>query len=89
MRAFPIVNRQGKAAGPSMEAVIDRATSLSRPRFICVSDKAVLRAEVKEFIQRFLKDGCWRRAGGRHHNQRSTGARRQALESMDKLHWRD
>jgi len=58
MRAVEIVNSQGKAVGPSLEAVTDGSYQpLSRPLFIYVRDTAANRAEVKEFIEFYLTKG--------------------------------
>jgi phosphate transport system substrate-binding protein len=59
VHAVPIQNKGGKAVGPSLEAVIDGSYEpLSRPLFIYVRDTAAQRAEVREFIEFYLKDGA-------------------------------
>ena len=57
LRAVPIVDKGGKAVGPSLETVMDGTYQpLARPIFIYVSDKAMQRPEVNEFIQFYLKN---------------------------------
>ncbi|HVJ23846.1 MAG TPA: PstS family phosphate ABC transporter substrate-binding protein, partial [Burkholderiales bacterium] len=57
LKALPIVNDKGQAVEPSMEAVLKGTyTPLARPIFIYVSDKAMQRPEVKEFVQFYLKN---------------------------------
>lgn len=59
LRAVPIVNKQGQAVTPSLEAVIAGTYEpLSRPLFIYVRDTAAARAEVQEFVKFFLTDGA-------------------------------
>ena len=59
MRAVPVLNPQGKAVGPSIEAVNNGTYQpLSRPLFIYVRDSAAQRPEVKEFIQFYLTEGA-------------------------------
>ncbi|MEW6512659.1 MAG: PstS family phosphate ABC transporter substrate-binding protein [Pseudomonadota bacterium] len=59
LRAMPIVNAAGKAVEPSEAAVIDGSYNpMSRPIFIYVSDSAYKRAEVKEFVEYYLKEGA-------------------------------
>jgi len=59
LRAMPIVNSAGKAVEPSEASVIDGSYNpLSRPIFIYVSDSAYKRAEVKEFVAYYLKEGA-------------------------------
>jgi len=58
LKALPIVNQAtGKAVLPSIESVIDGSYQpLARPIFIYVNAKALERAEVKEFIQFYMKN---------------------------------
>lgn len=58
MRAIPVVNAEGQAVSPGIEAVINGTYEpLSRPLFIYVSEKSAQRAEVREFVEFFLKQG--------------------------------
>ena len=55
LKAVPIVNKAGKAVGPSRENVINGSYEpLSRPIFIYVSEKAAQRPEVREFVNFYL-----------------------------------
>ena len=58
LRAVPIVNKgSSKAVSPSLETVMDGTYQpLARPIFIYVSEKAAQRAEVKEFVEFYLKN---------------------------------
>jgi phosphate transport system substrate-binding protein len=58
LKAVPIVDRNGKkAVGPSLETVMDGTYQpLARPIFIYVSDRAMQRPEVNEFVQFYLKN---------------------------------
>jgi len=60
LKAVPIVDKNGKrAVGPSLETVMDGTYQpLARPIFIYVSDKAMQRPEVNEFIQFYLKNAA-------------------------------
>jgi phosphate transport system substrate-binding protein len=59
LRAMPIVNAQGKAVEPSEATVIDGSYNpLSRPIFIYVSEAAYKKAEVKEFVEFYLKNAA-------------------------------
>jgi phosphate transport system substrate-binding protein len=59
LKAMPIVNAAGKAIEPSEASVIDGSYNpMSRPIFIYVSDSAYKRAEVKEFVAYYLKEGA-------------------------------
>ena len=59
LKAAPIVNPKGKAVLPSMESVLSGAYEpLSRPIFIYVSEKAWQRAEVKKFVEFYMKHGA-------------------------------
>lgn len=60
LKAVPIVEKDGKPAVlPSMDAVLKGIYQpLARPIFIYVSDKAMARAEVKEFVAFYLKEGA-------------------------------
>ena len=57
LKAAPIVNKGAtKAVSPSLETVMDGTYQpLARPIFIYVSDKAMNKPEVKEFIEYYLK----------------------------------
>ncbi|MGQ0430620.1 MAG: PstS family phosphate ABC transporter substrate-binding protein [Gammaproteobacteria bacterium] len=55
LKAVPIVNKAGKAVGPSLENVVNGSYEpLSRPIFIYVSEKAAQRPEVREFVNFYL-----------------------------------
>jgi phosphate transport system substrate-binding protein len=58
LKAVPIVNKEGKAVGPSPETVKDGSYNpLSRPIFIYVNKKALNeRPEVKKFVEFYLKN---------------------------------
>ena len=58
LKALPIINpKTGKPVGPSMETVVDGTYQpLARPIFIYVNVKSLDRAEVKEFIQFYMKN---------------------------------
>jgi phosphate transport system substrate-binding protein len=59
LKAVPIVNPKGKAVLPSMENVLSGAYEpLSRPIFIYISEKAYQRAEVKKFVEYYMKHGA-------------------------------
>lgn len=59
LKAVPIVNPKGKAVLPSMENVLSGAYEpLSRPIFIYVAEKALQRAEVKKFVEYYMKHGA-------------------------------
>ena len=59
LKAVPVVNPKGKAVMPSMESVIDGSYEpLSRPIFIYVSEKAYARAEVKKFVEFYMRHGA-------------------------------
>ena len=59
LKAVPIVNPKGKAILPSMDNVINGSYEpLSRPIFIYVSEKAYQRAEVKKFVEFYMKHGA-------------------------------
>ncbi len=59
LKSVPVVNPKGKAVEPSMDNVINGAYEpLSRPIFIYVSEKAFQRAEVKKFVEFYLKHGA-------------------------------
>lgn len=58
MRAVPIERPDGKAVAPSIEAVIDGSYQpLSRPLFIYVSEAALQRPEVVQFVEFYLAEG--------------------------------
>jgi phosphate transport system substrate-binding protein len=55
LKAVPIVNKSGKAVGPSLDNVVNGSYEpLSRPIFIYVSEKAAQKPEVKEFVGYYL-----------------------------------
>jgi phosphate transport system substrate-binding protein len=55
MKAVKIVNKQGKAVGPSQSVVLDGSYEpLSRPIFIYVNAAAAQKPEVKEFVEFYL-----------------------------------
>ena len=59
LKAVPIVNPKGKAVVPSMDNVINGSYEpLSRPIFIYVSEKGWQRAEVKKFVEFYMKHGA-------------------------------
>jgi phosphate transport system substrate-binding protein len=59
LKAVPVVNPKGKAVLPSMDNVLSGAYEpLSRPIFIYVSEKAYQRAEVKKFVEFYMKHGA-------------------------------
>jgi phosphate transport system substrate-binding protein len=60
LKAVPIVNKgSSKAVMPSIETVMDGTYQpLARPIFIYVSDKAMARPEVKEFVEYYLTHGA-------------------------------
>ena len=60
LKAVPVIAGAGKpAVGPSEASVLNGSYQpLSRPIFIYVNEKAFAKAEVKEFVQFFLKDGA-------------------------------
>ncbi len=58
LKAVPIVNKAGKAVGPSLDNVVNGSYEpLSRPIFIYVSEKAAQKPEVKEFVEYYLSKG--------------------------------
>jgi len=60
LKAVPIVNKgSSKAVMPSLETVMDGTYQpLARPIFIYVSDKAIGRPEVREFVEYYLTHGA-------------------------------
>jgi phosphate transport system substrate-binding protein len=60
LKAVPIVNKgASKGVMPSLETVMDGTYQpLARPIFIYVSDKAMNRPEVKEFVEYYLAHGA-------------------------------
>jgi phosphate transport system substrate-binding protein len=59
LKAVPIVNENGQAVAPSMEAVENGTyTPLARPIFIYVSARSLAKPEVKEFVQYYLANGA-------------------------------
>ena len=59
LKAVPVVNPKGKAVSPSMDNVINGSYEpLSRPIFIYVAEKAYARAEVKKFVEFYMKHGA-------------------------------
>jgi phosphate transport system substrate-binding protein len=58
LKAVPIVNEKGQPVAPSMEAVLKGTYSpLARPIFVYVSAKSIARAEVREFVEYYMKNG--------------------------------
>ena len=58
LKAVPIVNPKGKAVTPSLDAVMaGEYEPLARPIFIYVNAKSIDKAEVKEFVEFYLKEG--------------------------------
>jgi phosphate transport system substrate-binding protein len=60
LKAVPIVNKGStKGVLPSLETVMDGSYQpLARPIFIYVSEKGMQRAEVREFVEYYLKHGA-------------------------------
>lgn len=59
LKAVPVVNPKGKAVVPSKDNVINGSYEpLSRPIFIYVSEKGWQRAEVKKFVEFYMKHGA-------------------------------
>jgi phosphate transport system substrate-binding protein len=60
LKAVPIMEKAGgKAVSPSLDTVINGSYQpLARPIFIYVSDKALKKAEVKEFVEYYLQHGA-------------------------------
>ncbi len=60
LKAVPIAEKAGaKPVPPSLETVIDGSYQpLARPIFIYVSDKGMKRAEVREFVEFYLKNAA-------------------------------
>jgi phosphate transport system substrate-binding protein len=59
LKAVPVVNPKGKAVEPSMDNVVNGSYEpLSRPIFIYVNEKAYQRAEVKKFVEFYMKHGA-------------------------------
>ena len=60
LKAVPIVEKAGaKPVSPSLDTVINGSYQpLARPIFIYVSDKALKKAEVKEFVDYYLTHGA-------------------------------
>jgi phosphate transport system substrate-binding protein len=55
LRAVPIVNKTGKAVGPSLQNVVNGSYEpLARPIFIYVSESAAKKPEVREFVNYYL-----------------------------------
>jgi phosphate transport system substrate-binding protein len=58
LKAVPVVNKAGKAVGPSLANVVNGSYEpLSRPIFIYVSEKGAQKPEVREFVQYYLTKG--------------------------------
>jgi phosphate transport system substrate-binding protein len=56
LKAVPVVNKQGKAVGPSADTVKDGSYNpLSRPIFIYVSRKSLEKPEVRKFVDFYVK----------------------------------
>ena len=59
LKAVPIVNDKGQAVAPSIDAVLKGAyTPLARPIFIYVNAKSLVRPELKEFVEYYMKNGA-------------------------------
>jgi phosphate transport system substrate-binding protein len=59
LKAVPIVNDNGQAVLPSLEAVEKGTYSpLSRPIFIYVNAKSLDKPEVKEFVEYYMRNGA-------------------------------
>ncbi|BAL25372.1 PstS family phosphate ABC transporter substrate-binding protein [Azoarcus sp. KH32C] len=59
LKAVPIVNKAGQAVEPGPKAVIDGSYNpLSRPIFIYVSEKAMQKQEVREFVTFYMKNAA-------------------------------
>lgn len=59
VRAVPIVNRDGRPVPPSEQSVMDGTYNpLSRPIMIYVSAKSLDRAEVKRFVEAYMKNAA-------------------------------
>jgi phosphate transport system substrate-binding protein len=60
LKAVPVVNKgASRAVMPSIETVMDGSYQpLARPIFIYVSDKAMARPEVREFVEFYLTQGA-------------------------------
>ncbi|MGH7214569.1 MAG: PstS family phosphate ABC transporter substrate-binding protein [Tepidisphaeraceae bacterium] len=59
LKAVPIVNRDGKAVSPSVEAAkAGEYNPLARPIFIYVNKKAMERPEVREFVEFYMEHGA-------------------------------
>ena len=59
LKAVPIVNEKGQAVEPSLDAVIKGTYSpLARPIFIYVNAASLTKAEVKEFVEFYMKNGA-------------------------------
>jgi phosphate transport system substrate-binding protein len=59
LKAVPIVNDNGQAVEPSMEAVLKGSyTPLARPIFIYVNAKSLAKPEVKEFVGYYMTNGA-------------------------------
>ena len=59
LKAVKIVNKAGKAVGPSPEAIESGSYNpFSRPLFIYVNAKSLKRPEVKQFVKHYLKNAA-------------------------------
>ena len=59
LKAVPIVNKSGKAVGPTPEAIEKGSYNpFSRPLFIYVNAKSLKRPEVKVFVQHYLDNAA-------------------------------
>jgi len=57
LRAVPVINKAGKSTYPSDETVKDGSYNpLARPIFIYINKKSLVRSEVKNFAEFFLKN---------------------------------
>lgn len=56
LKAVPIVNNKGQPVAPSVDTVLKGTYApLARPIFIYVSGKSLAKAEVREFVQYYMK----------------------------------
>jgi phosphate transport system substrate-binding protein len=59
LKAVPVVNKAGQAVAPSEQSIKDGSYNpLSRPIFIYVSKKSLERAEVRSFVEFYLKNAA-------------------------------
>ncbi|MCX9156395.1 PstS family phosphate ABC transporter substrate-binding protein [Niveibacterium sp. 24ML] len=59
LKAVAVVNSKGKAVLPSEQSVIDGSYNpLARPIFIYVNEKSLERAEIRQFVEFYMKNGA-------------------------------